>query len=125
MNELSALERNMNIIKDIVSYCDEIKEAREIFGDSFEALAGNKHYQNSISMCVLQIGELSSRLTENFKERYDGVPWRKIKDMRNLVAHNYRIMNLELLWEAISIHVVYLCEYCEKIIDIEEGSKND
>ena len=120
MNEIYALERNINIIKEIVGYCDEIKEAREIFGDSFEALVGNKHYRNSVSMCILQIGELSTRLTEKFKERYDGVSWRDIKDMRNIAAHDYKNMNLELLWEAISKDVIDLCKYCEEIISLEE-----
>jgi len=121
MNEFGALEKNINIIKDIVGYCDEIQEAREIFGDSLEALAGNKHYRNAVSMCILQIGELSGRLTDCFKEKYNGVLWREIKNMRNIAAHNYKIMNLELLWEAISKHVMDLCKYCEKIIELEEG----
>ena len=117
--------RDVTTLMKIVQHAGEIQDTITRFELDLDKFKNDFIVKNAISMCVLQIGELSSRLTENFKERYDGVPWRKIKDMRNLVAHNYRIMNLELLWEAISIHVVYLCEYCEKIIDIEEGSKND
>ena len=116
---MNGFERDINVIKDIINYCYEIKEARELFGDSFEALADNKHYQNDVSMCILQIGELSSRLTENFKEQYDGVSWRDIKGMRNIAAHDYKHMILKLLWEVISKDVIDLCEYCEKILELE------
>ena len=113
MNEF---EKDINIIKEIIGYCDEIKEAREIFGDSYEALLHNKHYRNDVSMCILQIGELSTRLTNHFKQKYNGVPWRDIKDMRNITAHEYRKMDYETLWEVISKDIPELCEYCDKII---------
>jgi uncharacterized protein with HEPN domain len=114
MNEL---EKNINIIKEIISYCDEIQEARERFGNSYEALSNDKHYQNSVSMCILQIGELTGLLTEDFRKKYDGVPWRDIKNMRNITAHDYKSMILKILWEVISKDIIDLCEYCEKIIE--------
>ena len=116
MNEL---ERNINIIKEIVGYCDEIQEAREIFGNSYKELSKNKHYQNDVAMCILQIGELSTRMTEDFKERYNGVSWRKIKNMRNIAAHDYKSMILKILWQVISKDITDLLEYCEKIIELE------
>ena len=114
MNEF---ERDINIIKEIIDYCDEVQEARERFGDSYEALSNDKHYQNSVAMCILQIGELSGRLTEKFKTMYDGVSWREIKNMRNVAAHDYKNLILKILWHVISIDVIDLCEYCEKIIE--------
>ena len=113
MNEL---ERNINLIKEIANYCDEITEARKIFGDSYETLINNNHYRNDVSMCILQIGELSNRLTEKFKKKYDKIAWRDIKDMRNIAAHDYKKLKYKILWKTISEDIPELCEYCDKII---------
>jgi len=79
-------------------------------------LISDNDYKNSVSMCVFQICELSTKLTEDFKEKYNGVPWHEIKAMRNVVAHKYSRMRIETLWEVITAHIQALCEYCEKIL---------
>lgn len=40
-------------------------------------------------MCILQIGELSGYLSEDFKEIYSDVSWESIKGMGNFMAHRY------------------------------------
>jgi uncharacterized protein with HEPN domain len=112
---MNALERNLNIIIQIINYCDEIAEAIEIFG-CFEELLNNRHYKNSVSMCILQIGELSGRLAEDFKEKYNNVPWHAMKAMRNVAAHEYLKMEIDVLWKTISERIPELCQYCEEIL---------
>jgi len=112
---MNALERNLNIISDIVDYCDKIAKSIQRFGDYY-VLTTDDDYKNSVSMSVLQIGELSGRLTEDFKDKYNGVPWREIKAMRNIVTHEYPAMEIDILWQVISEHVSELCRYCEEIL---------
>jgi hypothetical protein len=52
--------------------------------DAFEAYLACR---NACAMSVLQIGELASRLSEDFRERYDGAPRKLIRAMRNVFAH--------------------------------------
>ncbi|WP_371874440.1 DUF86 domain-containing protein [Senimuribacter intestinalis] len=40
-------------------------------------------------MCIIQIGELVSRLSEEFLEKHSEIPWYAIKAMRNLHAHDF------------------------------------
>lgn len=72
--------------------------------------------KNAIAMCILQIGELVGKLSDEVKNKYDEMPWKEIKAMRNIAAHNYGEMDLEILWETATIDVPMLKEYCEKII---------
>ena len=81
--------RNIDIIEHIIRYCGEIREARERFGDSFESLQSDTLYKNAVAMSILQIGELSARLSDDFKSAYNEMPWRDIKNMRNIAAHHY------------------------------------
>lgn len=112
---MSNKERNIDILKRIVSYCDEITETKAYFGDSFEVFRSNSIYKNAVAMCVLQIGELSGQLTEGFKEKYSDVPWRNIKGMRNVVAHKYGSIDVETMWETLQDDIIVLRNYCDSI----------
>jgi uncharacterized protein with HEPN domain len=113
---MSGLERNLNIIIQITHYCEDIADAIKKFGNSYDNLINDIHYKNSVSMCIFQIGELSVHLTDDFKEKYNGVPWRGIRAMRNVVGHEYVRMRIDVLWETISESVPELYKYCEEIL---------
>jgi uncharacterized protein with HEPN domain len=38
-------------------------------------------------MCIIQIGEYVGRLSEDFKDTNDNIPWKRIKGMRNIATH--------------------------------------
>ncbi|WP_242652508.1 DUF86 domain-containing protein [Desulfofarcimen acetoxidans] len=90
-------ERNIDILEHIIKYCNEIYETHSYFGNSSEAFKVNSIYRNAVAMCILQIGELSAHLSEDFKETYSGVPWRNIKGMRNIMAYKYGDMSITTL----------------------------
>lgn len=52
-------------------------------------------------MQFVVIGEMISKLDENFKEKHSSIPWQKIKDFRNLVAYNYFGIDADEIWEII------------------------
>ena len=67
-------------------------------------------------MCILQIGELASNLSDEFRVKYDKVPWRAIRAMRNIFAHDYASMNVEETWFVIENRVVELENYCKELL---------
>ena len=110
-------ERDIDILEHIIKYCNEIFETQAYFGNSFEFFKANSIYRNAVAMCILQIGELSGHLSENFKETYSGVPWRNIKGMRNIMAHKYGDINVATLWETITDDVSILLDYCNSVLE--------
>ena len=113
---MNILKRNLNTVVQIIVYCEDISKAVKRFGNSYDTLIHDKDYKNTVSMCIFQIGELSVSLTDDFKEKYNGVPWREIKGMRNVVAHEYIKMKDDVLWKVICDDIPKLREYCEKIL---------
>lgn len=109
--------RDINIIEHIINYCDEIFNTQAFFSNSFEVFKTNSIYRNAVAMCILQIGELSGHLSDNFKETYRGVPWRNIKDMRNIMAHRYGDISTTAVWEAVIVDVPILRDYCYSILE--------
>jgi len=67
-------------------------------------------------MCILQIGELVSHLSDNFIEKYNDMPWRQIKGMRNIAAHGYEEFDVDILWQTIKNDLPSLSVYCNDII---------
>ena len=76
-------------IEHIKDYCAEIEATIGRYGKSFDIFAADMDYQKSVSFSILQIGELSSKLSESFRDETSAeVPWTVIKGMRNFFAHN-------------------------------------
>lgn len=49
-------------------------------------------------MPILQIGELSKMLSEDFLNSYTKIPWKMIMRMRDIVAHHYGSLDYEIVW---------------------------
>ena len=114
--------KNISLIKRILEYCYELNALTERFGKSLEIFQADFAYRNACSMCILQIGELASRLSEEFRQKYNSVPWKLIKAMRNIFAHDYDNMNIEQTWVTIENDIPNLSAYCKTIIDNEKIS---
>ena len=61
--------------------------------------------QRAAALTIINIGELSSVLTDDLKEENSHIPWKKIKGLRNIIAHRYEIINFEDLWETSIISI--------------------
>lgn len=113
---MTSSNRDISILERMIWYCDEIDATKEYFGDSKEALLASTIYMHALSMCVLQIGELATKLTPEFKESHAGVPWADMKGMRNKAAHKYGEFSKDFLWDTVSSDTDELREYCKKCI---------
>ena len=111
--------RDFDVLKKIVQYCEEIIEARVRLGDSYESLESDALFRNATSMCILQIGELTTHLSEEFKAEFNEMPWQDIKGMRNVAAHHYGKFDVKKLWETITADVPELMKYCVELIKTE------
>ncbi len=107
--------RNADVLKHIVLYCEEINKTIKRFGNNYDTFSVDSVYQNAVALCVLQIGELTTHFTEEFKNTYNEIPWNQIKALRNIVAHNYGKIDKETLWETISNDIPKLQDYCSRI----------
>lgn len=113
-------DRNISILRHIVTYCDQIELTVQRFGGR-EAFQSDPIYRNAAALCILQIGELVGNLSDEFRAQYPGVPWRQIKAMRNIVAHRYGTIDPEITWEIIQDDIPSLKAYCLRIIEEQDG----
>ncbi|MBE6931294.1 MAG: DUF86 domain-containing protein [Ruminococcaceae bacterium] len=114
------LQLDLNRLEAIRDYCDEIGKTILRYGNSFEIFDADADYQRSVSFCILQIGELSGKLSEEFRRSTaDRIQWGPIKGMRNLVAHSYGNMSRDIIWETAVTDIPVLRSFCEECIKNE------
>lgn len=102
-------------IEHIRDYCREIEKTIERYGRSFDIFDSDGDYQRSIAFSILQIGELSGGLSEEYRKTTSHrVQWGPMKGMRNLVAHSYGSMSREIIWETATVDIPTLLAFCEE-----------
>ena len=60
------------------------------------------------------IGEATAHLSEATRQAIPELPFRKMRGMRNIVAHDYANVNLKIVWEVGVVHVPEICAVLEK-----------
>jgi uncharacterized protein with HEPN domain len=110
-------ERDISVLNKIIGYTDEINDAIIRYNINYDLFATDKFIRSAITMFVLQIGELASNLTDDFKSNHSGMPWRDIIALRNRAAHAYESMDVEMLWKTVTDKIPELKQYCEKILN--------
>ena len=112
------LSPDLQRVEHIRDYCMEIEATMERYGKSFEVFSKDTDYQKSISFSILQIGELSGKLSDTFREKTSGdIPWSAIRGMRNFFAHNYGSMSREIIWKTANEDIPALLAFCNGVLE--------
>ena len=109
-------QRDKIILQKIVAYCERIAENLARYNQSFEAFEKDHMFQDACCMCVVQLGELVSQLSEEAKERNKLIPWRIIKDTRNFYVHAYGSIDVASVWETLNEDIPALCDACRAML---------
>ncbi len=112
-------DRDKSILQHILRYCDEVEETLRLFGASEETFRESFVFRNAVSMPIMQIGELATRLTDDFIEETTDIPWKAIKGMRTFFAHQYGSMNINLIWQTAVVRIPELRQNCQRLLQHE------
>ncbi len=67
------------------------------------------------------VGEASSRISAVIKDEYSNLPWRLMKDFRNVLSHEYFGVNNEVVWDIVQQKLPELKVLIDKIILLENA----
>lgn len=109
-------ERDIFIIRRILSYCNEVNGVVSLCGGLFETFNSVYIFRNSASMSIQSIGELVGHLSDVFKQSHSDIPWSEIRGIRNRFAHDYYDMNREIIWSTATDDIPKLGKFCETVL---------
>jgi len=98
----------LDSINKILEYVKGISSAKEYFRSQivFDATLMN----------FINIGEMAERISLELKAEHVDIDWQKMKDFRNLVAHDYLGVDAEEVWQIINNDLPPLESSIKKIL---------
>jgi uncharacterized protein with HEPN domain len=109
------------------------KKDRLYLNDIVESINAINSYTNQISFEEFQnsrktysatireleiIGEAVGKLSDSIKKKYPEVKWRDIKDMRNILIHEYFGVDLGIIWKVIQQDIPKLEKITKSILEL-------
>ncbi len=84
-------------LKELLVAIEKIKRYSADFQNADDFYHDQKSFDASMMQFVV-IGEVISRMDSHYKEAHPEIPWQKIKDFRNIIAHDYFGIDAEEIW---------------------------
>lgn len=95
--DILTLDGILEAISKIQNNVQPFKNADDFFRDQIRF--------DATMMNFVIIGELVEKLSQAYKEKNTQIDWVKIKDFRNLIAHDYFGIDAEEVWQIIQAHL--------------------
>lgn len=92
-----SMRNNRAYLTHIRDAIDTIEEYLEVV--SYEEFTSNKMIIDAVVRELEIIGEASNNLSAAFRERHPDIVWRRMKDMRNFLIHEYFGVNIKVVWD--------------------------
>jgi uncharacterized protein with HEPN domain len=88
---------------DIIESCGKIR--RYVAGMNYEAFVGDERTRDAVIRNIEIIGEAAKSLPDEVIDRMPGVEWRKVRGMRDVVAHGYFGLSTKVIWDTATTKV--------------------
>jgi|SRR3989344_9270417 len=82
-------------------------------GISKEVFLNNQEKQSAVILHLILIGENANKISEEIQSQID-LPWRDIVGLRNTAIHEYMNLELNVIWDTVTINIPELKEKLEK-----------
>jgi uncharacterized protein with HEPN domain len=95
-DQLGRLRDILDAAQLIASYVKDTSET---------AFRTDTQKQDAVIRRIEIIGEATAHLRDETRQAIPDLPFRKMRGMRNIVAHNYANVDLKIVWEVATVHV--------------------
>lgn len=110
-------DKTHDILERIEEYCGKISAAESKYFPDRASFDEEQFYQDGCAFYIQQIGELIKGLPDSFTETHAEIKWHQIRGFRNIIAHAYGNVDIDILWEAIQQDIPKLRAFCEEKLD--------
>jgi len=72
--------------------------------------------QDAVVRNLEVIGEAAGKLPDEIRQAAANIEWRKIRDLRNILIHEYFGINLPIIWDLLQTKLDALDRACRKLL---------
>jgi len=84
---------------------------------SFDEFLKDYKTQDAVIRNIEIIGEASKKISSDLKDKYPNIPWKMIAGTRDRLIHGYFGVNIDIVWEIVTIDMPVLEQEVKKIKD--------
>jgi uncharacterized protein with HEPN domain len=105
---------DLSYIKDILGAIDRINTYVQGVSKStfFEYLM----MQDAVMHQIEIIGEASNQISDSFRDQYPELPWMEMRAIRNKIVHDYRGIELEIIWDTVQNNLPGLHDQIKRLL---------
>jgi uncharacterized protein with HEPN domain len=107
-------ERQTGLLLDMRDSAAAIGEYINGIGQA--AFYKNAEKQDAVLRRLEIIGEAAGRISPEVQKEFPAIPFREIRGMRNIIAHDYGEVDLERVWITVTEEVPLLLENLRKAL---------
>lgn len=86
----------------------------------FKGFQENEMAQFAVIKNFEIIGEATYQISDDLKDKYPDVEWRKISAFRHILVHEYYQVDMVIVWNARQERIIELKDQIEEIIEKEK-----
>ena len=85
-------------------------------GADFEDLENDQMLQDAVIRCLGLVGEGAARVSLEYRSHHPEIDWRDVIGMRNRLVHDYRHVDLGIVWRTLTQNLPRLIKALESLI---------
>lgn len=101
-------------LQDILQACEDILEFTQSMGSASDLQSDRRTFLAVIHSLQI-VGEAARQMPKSFKENYPDFPWRETASLRNVIAHEYFGLDIDIIWDVIRTRIPVLAEQVRQI----------
>jgi len=102
-------------IQDILASIAKIQEYTT--GITYKDFLEDPKTQDAVIRNFITIGEAANHVPDDITRRFPDIPWDKMRDMRNVVVHEYFGISLLTIWKTAESDLPPLIEPLRQILE--------
>lgn len=106
-------------VTDMLGACAKVE--RYIRRLDWQAFQRDELSQDAVIRQLEIVGEAGAKVSASFRALAPDIPWRLIKDLRNVLIHGYASVRLDLVWTIATEDVPALRMQLEELLGREAG----
>ena len=97
-------DRHKAIVLSMIELADKIERYTKDFNNS-DTFYNDEIKFDAVLMNFVVLGEMVSKLSNDFKSENNHIEWNDVKAFRNIVAHDYFGINANEVWDIVQFDI--------------------